>query len=438
MKTTKLIAFGALALPLAGVTMPITAFIPAFYAGQMGLSLGTIGIALMVLRAADVFVDLGIGYFSDSTKTKYGRRRPWIAVGVVLLIPSVWMAYVPAGEVDITYLLIWVGIAYLGWSLVNIPYSAWSADLSSEPTERRRIAGWREVGHLAGMFTALIVPFVAAFYGHGIDSVTMKWLAFVVCPMLAVGAFLTLSIREKLDVQSEKPNWSSGLKFMMANKPFRQFFSFSFLVYLSAAVMQATFVLYTTYYVASPTLAGPLFLGYFAAAIVATGPAVKISGRLGKHKTTAISAGVWTILFLGIAALPPEQPILFGVLFVLSGVFAAAPLTLSPALLADVSDYAAMKTGRQEAGQYFAVWNTIQKATSAIGVGIALPMLGVLGFDPQNVTDDGLQALRVVCLVVPAIPYVAASVVIWYFPLTDRRQDIIRRRLLKMNASSTT
>ncbi|MEM8985831.1 MAG: MFS transporter [Pseudomonadota bacterium] len=434
MKTTKLIAFGALALPLAGVTMPITAFIPAFYAGQMGLSLGTIGIALMVLRMADVFVDLGIGYFSDTTKTKYGRRRPWIAVGVVLLLPAVWMSYIPMGGADIRYLLIWVGIAYLGWSLVNIPYSAWSAELSSEPTERRRIAGWREVGHLAGMFTALVVPFVTAFYGHGIDSVTMKWLAFVVCPLLVIGALLTLSIRETVDVKIEKLNWSSGLKFMAVNKPFRQFFLFSFFVYLSSAVMQATFVLYVTYYVASPTLAGPLFLGYFAAAIAATGPAVKISGRFGKHKTTAVSMGVWVLLFLAIALLPPQQPVLFGVCFVLSGVFAAAPLTLSPALLADVSDYATMKTGRQEAGQYFAIWNTIQKATSAIGVGVALPMLGVLGFNPQDVTNEGLQALRFVCLVIPVLPYVAASILIWNFPLTDRRQDIIRRRLLKTGA----
>ena len=124
MKRTKLIAFAALALPLAGVTMPITAFVPAFYASQMGLSLATIGVALMALRIADVFVDLLIGYLSDATKTKYGRRRPWIAAGVVLLIPAIWMCYAPVGDVTIAYLMIWAGLAYIGWSLVNIPYSA--------------------------------------------------------------------------------------------------------------------------------------------------------------------------------------------------------------------------------------------------------------------------------------------------------------------------
>ncbi|MEM8986740.1 MAG: MFS transporter [Pseudomonadota bacterium] len=431
MKTTKLIAFGALALPLSGVSMPITAFVPAFYAGHIGLSLGTIGIALMALRMADVFVDLSIGYFSDNTKTKYGRRRPWIAAGVILLVPSIWMSYVPVGEVGITYLLVWVGIAYLGWSLVNIPYSAWSADLSSEPTERRRIAGWREVGSLAGSFMALTVPFATAFYGHGIDDVTMRWLAILVCSTLIVGGLLTLNVRENHTVKIERSSWSAGLKYMVSNKPFRLFFLFSFLGYLSSAVMSATFVLYTTYYVGSPTLAGPFFLAYFAAAILAMGPAVKMSNRFGKHKTTAVSMAVWTILFMIIALLPPEQPVLFGVFFIASGVFTAAPLALFPALLADVSDYAAVKTGRQEAGQYFAVWNTVQKATSAIGVGVALPLLGVLGFNPQNVTDDGLQALRFVCLIIPALPYLAASILIWYFPLTDRRQKVIRKKLLK-------
>ena len=434
MKRSRLIAFAALALPLAGVTMPITAFVPAFYAGQMGLSLATIGVALMVLRIADVFVDLLIGYLSDATKTKYGRRRPWIAAGVVILIPAVWMCYAPAGDVSIAYLMIWAGLAYIGWSLVNIPYSAWSADLSSEPMERRRIAGWREVSNLAGIFTALAVPTVAAFYGHGIDEVTMRWLALIVCPCLLAGALLTLNIRETRTGPKERANWAAGLRNMIANKPFRQFFWFSLLAFTSQAFVQATFVLYVTYYVAAPTLAGPLFLCYFAVAILATGPAVKISARFGKHKTTAMSMCIWTVLFFAIAILEPNQPILFGILFLLSGAVAAPGLTLPPALLADVADYSTMKTGRREAGQYFAIWNTIQKATAAIGVGIALPLLGALGFDPQNVTDQGLQALRIVCFVIPALPSIIAAYILWRFPLTDRRQAIIRKRLIRNEA----
>ena len=433
----RLIAFAALALPLAGVTMPITAFIPAFYSSQMGLSLGTIGFALMALRFADVFVDLIIGYLSDNTKSKFGRRRPWIIGGTILLLPAIWMCYVPPSSVTIQYLLIWVGVAYLGWSLVNIPYSAWSADLSSEPTERRRIAGWREVGHLAGIFFALSIPFVAAFFGYGIDSVTMRWLAYLVCPMLVIGAVLTTRIREPKSIGAERPNWNAGLRYMISNKPFRQFFLFSFLAYAAQAFVQATFVLYVTFYVASPTLAGPLFLGYFAIAILATGPSVKVSERFGKHKTTAISMAIWTVIFFTIATLEPNEPILFGILFLLSGVAAAAPMTLAPALLADVSDYATMKTGRKEAGQYFAVWNTIQKATSAVGVGVALPLLGWLGFNPHEVTEDGLQALRIVCFIIPALPYLAASFVLWNFSLSDSRQSIIRRRLLVMEARST-
>ncbi|MEM6680879.1 MAG: MFS transporter [Pseudomonadota bacterium] len=434
MRKTQLIAFGALAIPLTGVTVPVTSFVPAFYGAQMGLSLATIGVALATLRVLDVFVDLAIGYSSDITKTRFGRRRPWIAAGIVLLFPAVWMTYAPPEVVDIRYLLIWVGLAYLGWSLVNIPYSAWSADLSSDPAERRRIAGWREFGHLAGTFIVLSVPFATALYGHGIDRFTMQWLAYVVCPLFLVGGFLTLRTPEKTDLQITRPNWTGGLRYMLSNKPFRQYVVFSFLAYLSSALVQATFVLYVAYYVASPKLAGPIFLAYFACAIVAVAPAVKASTILGKHKTMALCMLLWTLSFSAIAFLPPKEPAAFGFLFILSGAFSAAPLTLAPAILADVSDYAFMKTGRQEAGQYFAIWNTIQKATSAIGVGVALPLIGLLGFDPENVTEEGLEALRFVCFILPALPYGIAAFVIWRFPLTDRRQDIIRRKLLKVQA----
>lgn len=431
MKRSRLVAFAALALPLAGVTMPVTAFVPAFYAAEMGLALGTIGVALMTLRIADVFVDLAIGYFSDGTKTSWGRRRPWIAGGVVLLVPAVWMSYAPSGDVTLFYLMFWVGLSYLGWSLVNIPYSAWSADLSSDPIERRKIAGWREIGSLSGIFVALAVPFATAFFGHGIDAVTMRWLAIVVCPLLVLCAAATLSTPDTAASEAERPNWTKGLRYMLVNRPFRHFFLFSFLAYVSQAFVQATFVLYVAYYVASPTLAGPLFLAYFAVAIAATGPAVKISERFGKHRTVAASMVVWTLLFFAIALLEPGQPVPFGILFVLSGMASAAPLSLTPALLADVSDYAAMKTGRREAGQYFAIWNVVQKATSAAGVGIALPLLGALGFDPKNVTDAGLEALRIVCFIVPALPSLGAAILLWYFPLTDRRQAVIRKRLMQ-------
>ena len=141
--------------------------------------------------------------------------------------------------------------------------------------------------------------------------------------------------------------------------------------------------------------------------------------------------GVWTLIFFAITVLEPRQPVVFGILFVLSGVAAAAPLSPTPALLADVSDYAAMKTGRREAGQYFAIWNVLQKAASAAGVGVALPLLGLLGFDPKNVTDAGLQALRIVCFIVPALPYLAAAILLWYLPLTDRRPAVIGKRLMQ-------
>ena len=136
LKKTSLLAYALLALPLAVVGLPLTIYVPPLYAQSRGMPLATISLVLLLARFADVFVDPAVGALSDRIATRIGRRRPWIAVGALLTIMGVQHVFEPPAQVGALYLLGWIGVLYLGWSMATIPYLAWGGGLSTDYNRR--------------------------------------------------------------------------------------------------------------------------------------------------------------------------------------------------------------------------------------------------------------------------------------------------------------
>ena len=90
-------------MPLAMAATPMALFIAPFYSRDMGLSLAAVGTILMLARISDVLTDPLIGQLSDRTRSRWGRRKPWIFLGAPLLLLSVWMLFVPTSPVTNLY-----------------------------------------------------------------------------------------------------------------------------------------------------------------------------------------------------------------------------------------------------------------------------------------------------------------------------------------------
>ena len=82
-------------LPTSIVGLPISLYIPAFYSQNLGLSLATVGLLIALSRLTDVFTDPAIGIASDRWITRFGRRKPWMVTGILLMMLSLWMLFVP-------------------------------------------------------------------------------------------------------------------------------------------------------------------------------------------------------------------------------------------------------------------------------------------------------------------------------------------------------
>ena len=91
----QLVAYGQLVVPLAVIGLPVAVYIPPFYSGTLGLDLAAGGFILMLARFSDVITDPLIGRLSDRTRTRFGRRRPWVVAGVPVMMISALMLFVP-------------------------------------------------------------------------------------------------------------------------------------------------------------------------------------------------------------------------------------------------------------------------------------------------------------------------------------------------------
>ena len=161
----QLVAYGQLVVPLAVIGLPVAVYIPPFYSSTLGLDLAAVGFILMLARFSDVITDPLIGRLSDRTRTRFGRRRPWVVAGVPVMMVSALMLFVPPEEVSNLYLLIWIAAIYLGYTLITIPYGAWGAEISGDYRERNRITGSRQIFLLIGLLVAITVPIVASKAG---------------------------------------------------------------------------------------------------------------------------------------------------------------------------------------------------------------------------------------------------------------------------------
>ena len=110
----------------------------------------------MIARLSDVVTDPLIGTLSDRWQTRLGRRKPWLLMGMPLMLLGTIMIFMPPGDAGIGHLMLWTILMYLGWTMVTLPYGAWGAELSPVYHQRSRVTASREGFVLVGLFVAAL------------------------------------------------------------------------------------------------------------------------------------------------------------------------------------------------------------------------------------------------------------------------------------------
>ena len=441
----ELFAYGQLVVPMAVIGLPLAIYIPPFYSGTLGLDLGAVGIILMLARLSDVIVDPFIGRWSDRTHTRWGRRRPWVMVGVAVMMAASVMLFVPHGQVTSLYLLGWICAIYFGYTLIEIPYGAWGAEISDDYHERNRITGSRQIFLLVGLLIAISVPIVASQTGKGPAGsaasreamAALGWLTAGLLPICLV--ILLVSVREPARGHSTPISFGAGVRVAMRNGPLRMILTTVILGALAGSINAGVAVLFFEHVAQLGSSSSVLIFALFAAGVVGSPFWVTIGGKIGKHKGIGVagfaSLAAFALVPVIIYWVKPNYPAavfpaMLAITLIQGLTIGAAPI-LGQSILADVVDLDTIKSGEQRTAFLFAFLAMVRKIFEAAGVGIALPVLSWIGFDPQSHTNSAAAnfALTSMYCLVPLALWIVSTAIIWNYPITHERQVRLRAAL---------
>ena len=409
-----LVAYSALAFPLAMAMLPIYMVAPKFYSATLGVGLTAIGLTLLLVRLVDTLQDPLIGRLVDWL-TRYRHGWSILLMGsAVALAAGFTLLFAPTVQGQ-NALLLWMAgsliLVYTAHSLMNVCYLAWGARLTDDLAGRARVTAWREASGVFGVVLASVLPAIwVAQHGPEIGYRYFT-VAFIVALMLGLAVTLKFSVRPIVVVSRERPDWRSAL----AQPAVRRLYWFYLFNATSAAIPATLILFYVDDVLQQPGKEG-LFLGvYFLAGLLTLPLWLKLSDRWGKVRawlagSVLASAALATAAFLGSGDVLP-----YAMVCLVSGAALGADLALPPAMLA----VAIPPAQRSNTGLYFGVWALIAKLSLALAAGAALPLLSAFGYVPGEPQTAG--RLSLLYAVLPIGFKVLAAVVIWPRPFFRSR-----------------
>jgi len=441
------IAYAAPAFALAVVGIPVYVYIPKFYTDVVGIDIAVLGYIMLSVRLFDAVTDPAIGYISDRTRTRYGRRRPYLALGSILLAGAMIMLFNPPA-ITSTLNTVWFGLSiyllFLFWTAVVVPFESLGPEITYDYNERTSLFGLRDGFLIAGTLAAASSPaligwlFTLSADASG-ERAKFFWIAVVYAPLLiGTSWWCVYSIRERQLADHKQPlNLWHGLAQVGRNRPF----VILLIAYTVSAVgnnLPATLILYYVEYVLESQMADFFLMLYFLTGIAFLPGWIFISRRTGKKAAWLASMVINTGAFAGVFFLGPGDAAVYGVLVFISGIGFGATLAIPSAIQADVIDYDELLTGERREGQYIGLWSIAKKFAAAVGIGTGLSILGLVGYTPNVQQSAEVQmTLRILYALVPSLCNLVAIVIACAYPISNRIHVDIREAIARRQAGLT-
>ncbi len=428
----------------------------------LGMNPALVGLLGALPRLTDAFTDPLMGFISDNTRSRWGRRRPWIFGGAIaagLLFALLWQ--LPGGQSESFY-FVWFLLGsilfYMGYTVFATPWVALGYELTPDYHERTRLMGTQ---NFIGQLAYVVSPWFLWIMNSGKffpDQVSgAAGLAVVVAVVaMGLGILPAVFLRERMkDLAASETNevhkgTSAGLKrnlveffqgfgVTMSNGPFLKLCAATFLVF-NGFILIASFQFYVIiYYVfRGDQVEGAKYAGWAGTVgAVSTFAVVAfvtwLSTRIGKRRAFFLSTGL-SILGYGLKWIcyNPDLPWLLIVpaplmAFGLGGLF-----TLMPSMIADVVDTDELKTHRRREGMFGSIfWWTVKLGLAAALAGGGY-LLNATGFDVALEGNQGAHTIFLMRLFDAGIPMLASAIAIWAvvrYPITEARAGEVRQEL---------
>lgn len=424
---------------------------------ELGVSPALVGLALALPRVWDAFTDPVVGYLSDHTRTRWGRRKPYLlggSISVAVCLALMWQ--LPMDWSEMGYFWYFLGMSllyYLAYTVFVTPFTALGYELTPDYHERTRLMGMTNfIGNLASLPMAWL--FAITQWGifengvHGARVLSIALAVVVVVLSLVPVLWLRDPTRErfsKRDVQtpgsSAKPSLSffSGLKTTLTNRSFLCICLATFAFFPGLVLIQNFSSFLVIYYVYAGDKAGSSVLlgwsGSFSALLsLVFIPVVTFMGtHLGKRKAFLICASLALFgTLIKWFCYVPSAPYVNLIPGPFIGIGFSALWVLMSSMMADVCDEDELATGERREGTYSSVFWWIVKLGLSASLGVSGFMLTMTGFD-EALGGAQLSStflwMRILDVAIPAC-FIALSIyLINRFPITEERAYEVRQAL---------
>jgi GPH family glycoside/pentoside/hexuronide:cation symporter len=432
----KRMAYAAPAFALAVVGIPVYVYLPKFYTDVVGVHIGVLGTLILAVRLFDAITDPVIGFVSDMTRTRWGRRRPYIAGFSIALAVAIGFLFNPpeaSRTFETVYFGFWIFSLFFFWTLVTVPYESLGPEITFDYHERTSLFGIRDGALIAGTLVAASSPVVVDQFlglppGPAGERAKFFWISVLYGPLVVALCFWCVSaIRERPPSGPVvRPSLWKGIREVGHNRPF-VILLISYTIAAFGSNLPATLILYYVEYVLHSPHADLFLLLYFVTGILFLPGWVLVARKLGKKYTWIISMAVNTGAFIGVFFLGPGHTSIYGVLVFISGIGFGATIAIPSAMQADVIDYDELMTGRRREGHYIGLWSISKKLAAALGVGAALSILGVAGYQPKVVQPERVMwTLRTLYALIPSLCNMVALIIAFWYPINSRIHNEIR------------
>nr|WP_208996844.1 MFS transporter [Roseibium denhamense] len=397
LRVSALMIYGVMALPLAFAGLPIYLNAPDFYAVVFDQPLTSLGAVLLALRLVDAFQDPLIGSLSDRF---HAHRSAILMLGAVFLGSGFWMLFHPPATYPLAWFALSVFICTTGYSIVAINYQTVGGLWNCMETDRTRVTGFREAFGLVGLLIAAIAPAVLAEITS--RETAFHWLTIAYLPLLAGALVILLSWLRTAPLQKpSNPDEIIGWTQLLKDRWRAIFFGTVFLNSFASAIPAVLVLFFVRDRIGAEAYTGLFLLIYFLSGVVSMPVWMRIAARSGKLAAWRYSLMLSVITFLGAAFLGLGDLAGYALVCALSGLALGADLALPPAILADHLE----ADGREaDASRLFAFMALLSKAALAVATGLALPMLGLVGYHPNvDMTPSLNLALSFTYAVLPCV-----------------------------------
>lgn len=371
----------------------LTQFLLFFYVDIIQVGPALAGAAILAGKLWDAVTDPVMGYISDATGSRWGRRRPWIVASAVPMGVCYYLLFSPPDLSPTAMALYLGGLSILLFTFVTMfatPYLAWGAELARDYHERTTVVQIRALfGVIGGVIGATAPIWIANEVAPGREGFSA--MAMVLGTLIVLTTLITgVCVREKVRPQIAVPGFADfarGLRRTIVNREFGIVFMTFCLMTVSAAVGQSVQLIVVKYRLGMYEFY-PWIALTFAVSFAGSFPLwLSLSRRFGKQRSLLGGLAFSCIVPFGWVVVQPGQYLAM-LLFMVAGGVVAGSLTLVVSQAADVVEIDELRTGEQRAGTYFGIWTLGLKTCSALGTFIGGVLLSAVGYVADDVQDE--------------------------------------------------